>query len=44
MTIEVKLIAINAYGNSSYSSVSTGAVIVLVPDAPINLVSIVQIQ
>lgn len=44
MSINVKVIAINAYGNSSQSSVGGGAVVVLVPDAPVNLVNIVQIQ
>lgn len=36
-SIEVVVIANNAYGDSQESAVGSGANIVLVPDAPINL-------
>ena len=36
-SINAKVIAYNAYGDSLESSVGGGAVILLVPDAPINL-------
>ncbi len=35
--INAKLVAVNAYGDSSESSPGGGAVILLVPDAPISL-------
>lgn len=36
-SVNVKILATNAYGSSSYSAVGSGAIIVLVPDAPVNL-------
>jgi hypothetical protein len=36
-TVDVKLIAYNAYGDSAFSSVGTGANIVGLPDAPVSL-------
>jgi hypothetical protein len=41
--IIVKLIAINAYGESPESEIGSGATIQLVPDAPINLANILSI-
>lgn len=38
VSVNVQIIAINAYGFSTVSVVGTGAVIVYSPDAPINLV------
>jgi hypothetical protein len=35
--INAKLVAVNAYGDSSESSFGGGAVILLVPDAPLSL-------
>lgn len=35
-SIDVKIISVNQYGDSEYSAIGTGAVITLVPDAPIN--------
>lgn len=42
-TINVKLTAYNAYGESAESSVGGGAVIQLVPDAPITLANVLSI-
>ena len=36
-SIDVKIISVNVYGDSVLSTVGSGAVIQLVPDAPINL-------
>ena len=36
-SVYVKVIAVNSYGDSEFSSAGNGAVIRLVPDAPINL-------
>lgn len=41
--INVKVSAINDYGESPYSEVGGGAVIQLVPNSPINLVNILEI-
>lgn len=37
--VYAKVIAVNAYGDSSASAVGSGALIVLVPDAPIALLN-----
>jgi len=37
MSVKVKVIAYNAYGDSPASAVGNGAKIVLIPDAPIGL-------
>lgn len=42
-TVDVKVIAYNIYGDSSYSEVGNGANIVLVPDSPINLANNVTV-
>jgi len=41
--IYVKIIAYNAYGYSTESTIGGGAVIVHVPDAPINLINVVSV-
>ena len=41
--IDAKIVATNAYGSSSESAVGGGAVILLVPDSPVNLRNVVSI-
>jgi hypothetical protein len=41
--IYVKIIAYNAYGYSTESTIGGGVVIVRVPDAPINLINVVTV-
>jgi len=41
--INVKIIAYNAYGYSSESTIGGGSVVIHVPDAPINLTNVVSI-
>ena len=36
-SVDIKVVSVNTYGDSPLSTVGSGAVIQLVPDAPINL-------
>ena len=42
-TIDVKIIAVNIYGDSAISQVGSGATLVYVPDKPINIANMPEV-